>query len=287
MKRRLDLKLVAELLAERGCATAGEISDVLNVHRDTAKHALRALVWRGLAREFALEVRGRFSIFCRRDVDASAALRLFAARVAGVGEEELRERIRDFVKGALSITTCITPRRLGVRCRSYVCRHAVLAYAISLIGGYLVEDRVCVFVRDALERLARGEFTPQFIREVEHEVREADPGEREGPMPIVAVHLPPRMLNLLEDLVRRGRYRSVSDAVRSAVAEMLEQYKPLAERFKHGTAGMRAIKLHLDPETERRLEALLGTGLYASIPEAVREAVRKLLLKYAVEKPGA
>jgi len=54
--------------------------------------------------------------------------------------------------------------------------------------------------------------------------------KKKEPMELVSVHLPLRMLDALDEMVRRGMYPNRSEAIRDALAKLLMNYKDVLQK---------------------------------------------------------
>jgi len=102
-------------------------------------------------------------------------------------------------------------------------------------------------------------------------------------MVVFTVHMPPEYIEALQQLVDAGFYYSISDAIRTAVRDLIMKECPLIwkrrpvleARAPDGELVAQSFKM---PKMDLVvLRALSRKGHYASVSEAVREAAHELV----------
>jgi Arc/MetJ-type ribon-helix-helix transcriptional regulator len=102
-------------------------------------------------------------------------------------------------------------------------------------------------------------------------------------MVVFTVHMPPEYVEALQQLVDAGFYHSISDAIRTAVRDLIMKESPLVWRRRpmletRAPDGELVVQPFNMPRLDYNvLSALKRKGYYASISEAVREATHELI----------
>jgi Arc/MetJ-type ribon-helix-helix transcriptional regulator len=221
------------------------------------------LVWRllELLREAGrlkrVEVAGTAVVYCVPEAGLrEAASALLAAH--GLSEERVLKGVEEVLRSARGRRVCLSPASLlgGGGGRGAV--RAVAAYLAAVLGGEIIRTsrgvRVCASTEEARRRLY------------------SQPASGDGRV-AVSVRLPKALAEALEELAGGGR--SVDDVVAEALAAAVEKYRGPAR----GGGEKAAVTIYIEPELLRGLEELVRRGLYASVGEAVGDAVRLLLSK--------
>jgi len=102
-------------------------------------------------------------------------------------------------------------------------------------------------------------------------------------MVVFTVHMPPEYLEALQQLVDAGFYYSISDAIRTAVRDLIMRESPLVWRRRpmletRAPDGELVVQPFSMPRLDYNvLNALKRKGYYTSVSEAVREATHELI----------
>jgi len=102
-------------------------------------------------------------------------------------------------------------------------------------------------------------------------------------MVVFTVHMPPEYLEALQQLVDAGFYYSISDAIRTAVRDLIVKECPLIWKRRpvpeaRAPGGELVVQQFNLPKLDLAvLSALKRKGYYASVSEAVREAIHELI----------
>jgi hypothetical protein len=209
-----------ELVRLRGCLTTGAVVLLAGLTRSQAEYALRQLWQQGAVRRYKL---GRVDAWCAGPDRPGAIGTRCGGRVSYISARRLARTALELV---MSGTRALRPASLAAGAcggAHYGLARAILALALD---GCAVEDRRSgrrvILVTDpqcAAERLRQvAESGALPLRPLS-----PPPLRAQGRASPVPVHVPREMLEALDGLVRRGAYRSRSEAVRAAIRELLKK----------------------------------------------------------------
>jgi hypothetical protein len=209
-----------EPLRRHGCLTTGAVVLLAGLTRSQAEYALRQLWREGAVWRYKL---GRVDAWCAGPGRPGVIGTRCGGRVSYISARRLARAALELVASG---ARALRPARLAAGAcggAHYGLARAILALALD---GCAVEGRRSgrhvILVTDpqcAAERLR------QVVESGALPLRPLSPPPprpqgRAGPVP---AHVPREMLEALDELVRRGVYRSRSEAVRAAVRELLEK----------------------------------------------------------------
>jgi hypothetical protein len=206
-----------------GCLTAGAAALLAGASYDRARHTLQ-LLWReGRVRRYML---GTVDVWCRGTPGAVGVL--CGGRVVYVSVRRLAQVALDLIQqGARALRPAALAQLNGVQCNTHL--GLVRAILAASLDGCAVEDRRSghhmLLITDpacALERLQRVAESGTLPLEPD------PPPPPPQPQPLhpfrrMVAYMPRKMLEELDELVRRGIFPSRSEAIRAAMRELLKK----------------------------------------------------------------
>jgi hypothetical protein len=226
MKGEAEVQLRALEALRRGCLTGGALALLFDVSADQARHALARLWREGRVRRYML---GPADVWC---LDGPSAIGVLCnGRVVYITVRRVAKTATALIQsGTRALRPAALAQLNGVQCNTHL--GLVRAILAASLDGCAVEDRRSgrhmLLITDpacAAERLQRLAETGALPLEPD------PPPPPPQPQPLhpfrrMVAYVPRKMLEELDGLVRRGIFPNRSEAMRAAIRELLERYRP-------------------------------------------------------------